>query len=187
MRREQELIDIIRQDTQLMHVLEIARSANLPNWYIGAGIVRNSVWDYLHGTPGKTPIRDIDLVYFSSEEIQEQEVRQFLENSIPNVEWDFKNSAIVHKWYKEKKGIDRKPLNSSEEDIDNWPEICSCIGIRLQNDNQLLIYAPYDIDDLLDMVFRRNIEGDRITEKVFEWRVENKHIAERWPKAKIVR
>src|SRR5258708_2461598 len=185
MERKEEFLNIIRQDQELMSILKIAEKAHLPNWYIGAGIVRNSVWDYLHNKTEKTPIRDIDLVYFSDEEINEDKARKYLEENLPQVEWDFKNSKHVHEWYKKKKGLSREPLNSSEEDIDNWPETSTCIGLRLSG-KDILIYAPYGIDDLMDMIFRRNKTGDGITEEVFNWRVEHKKIAERWPKAKII-
>ncbi len=186
MERRGELTKIIQKDERLMEILQIARSVNLPNWYVGAGVVRNAVWDNLHGNTEKTPIRDIDLIYFSSEPIDEEAVRQQLTSALPEVEWDFKNSLNVHEWYKNKKGIERTALMSSEQDIDNWPEVCSCIGVRLQDDDQLLIYAPYGIDDLMDIVFRRNAAGEGITKEIFEWRVVHKEIQEKWPKVKVV-
>jgi uncharacterized protein len=187
MEREKELTYIIENDKRLMNVLRIARSADLPNWYIGAGLVRNAVWDYLHDAPGKTPIRDIDFIYFSCEKIDESGIRESLSQALPDVEWDLKNSAFVHEWYQLKKGIMRPPLHSTEEDINGWPEIASCIGIQLTLADQILIYAPYGIDDLMDMVFRRNKNNPySVTPEIFQQRVIDKHIMERWPKATII-
>ena len=187
MKREKELTYIIEYDRRLMNILRIARSAALPNWYIGAGLVRNAVWDYLHDTPGKTPIRDIDFIYFSCEKIDESRIRESLCQALPDVEWDFKNSAFVHEWYQLSKGITRPPLHSTEQDIDAWPETASCIGIRSTADDQILIYAPYGIDDLMDTVFRRNKNNTySVTPEIFRQRVIDKHITERWPKATII-
>lgn len=186
MTRESELLSIIKSDERLMNILRVARDCNLPNWYVGAGVVRNTVWDSLSGSPGASHIRDIDFIYFSEFDIDEADIRSFLEERLPGVDWDFKNSRDIHKWYKEKKGIDRDPLMSSEEDIDNWPEFCSCIGIRLKEDGEILIYAPYGIDDLMNMVFRRNTFSDHFTSGMFEQRVKDKKVVERWPKAKII-
>lgn len=170
-----------------MNILRVARSANLPNWYIGAGLVRNTVWDHLHGEPGKTPIRDIDFVYFSLEEIDETTITENLSKAVPDVEGDFKNSALVHEWYECKKGIIRPPFHSSEEDIDAWPEIASCIGIRLMQDEQIMIYAPYGIDDLMDMVLRRNRNNSyTVNQEIFRQRVIEKKIVERWPKVTVL-
>jgi hypothetical protein len=187
MEREKELTHIIEYDRRLMNILRIARSADLPNWYVGAGLVRNAVWDYLHDTPGKTLIRDIDFIYFSCEKIDESGIRESLSKALPDVEWDFKNSAFVHEWYQLRKRITRPPLHSTEEDIDAWPETASCIGVRLIADDQILIYAPYGIDDLMNMVFRRNKNNTySVTPEIFRQRVIDKHITERWPKATII-
>ena len=32
----------------MMNVLNEANKLNLPDWVIGAGFLRNKVWDYLH-------------------------------------------------------------------------------------------------------------------------------------------
>lgn len=185
--RENELLEIIKGDKRLMRILQVAQSVNLPNWYIGAGVIRNTVWDTLHEVPQPSPIRDIDFIYYSAEPIDEVPIRKKLQEVFPNVEWDIKNSATVHEWYKAKRNIDRPALFSSEEDIDAWPETASCIGIRITKDNSFLIYAPYGINDLLDMVFRRNKTNEySVSPEVFKRRVIDKKIAQRWPKATIV-
>ncbi|WP_404943225.1 nucleotidyltransferase family protein, partial [Pseudomonas sp. DP16D-T1] len=40
---------IISDDPIRRRMLEIVRSLNLPDCWIGAGFVRNAVWDHLHG------------------------------------------------------------------------------------------------------------------------------------------
>lgn len=173
-------------DKRLMRILSLAREANLPNWYIGAGLIRNYVWDFLHGWPQRTPIRDVDFIYYSPDAIDEVRVRAMLAKKMPKIDWDLKNSAFVHAWYANK-GIVRPALKSSEEDIDGWPETASCVGVRLQADDELLIYVPYEVDDLLNMVFRRNKNNQySVNEEVFRKRVIDKKIKERWPKVKII-
>ena len=46
---EKDIIDIIKSDLWMMEVLGIARSLGLKDWAIGAGFVRNKIWDYLSG------------------------------------------------------------------------------------------------------------------------------------------
>ncbi|MDP3487559.1 MAG: nucleotidyltransferase family protein, partial [Bacillota bacterium] len=69
---DKRLREIIRQDCRLMTILQAAQEVNLPEWYIGAGVIRNTVWDYLHGYPGKSPLRDIDLAYFDSSDLSDR-------------------------------------------------------------------------------------------------------------------
>jgi hypothetical protein len=46
---EEVILKLIENDPWMMEVLMTASDANLPDWMIGAGFVRNKVWDYLHG------------------------------------------------------------------------------------------------------------------------------------------
>lgn len=51
---------ILRSDDWFMSVLRAARTTDLPDWFIGAGAIRNTVWDYLHGYTVPTPLADVD-------------------------------------------------------------------------------------------------------------------------------
>ncbi|MDG4837648.1 nucleotidyltransferase family protein [Micromonospora sp. WMMD967] len=47
-----------------MRVLRAAAGLGLPDWWIGAGFVRNRVWDTISGLPA-LPERDVDVAYFA--------------------------------------------------------------------------------------------------------------------------
>ena len=44
----EQTASILRKDSVRMQCLRAARSLNLPDWYLGAGFLRNAIWDYLH-------------------------------------------------------------------------------------------------------------------------------------------
>lgn len=46
---EQEILKIIGSDARRMEILKAVRTLELPDWIIGAGFVRNPIWDHLHG------------------------------------------------------------------------------------------------------------------------------------------
>ena len=46
-----------------------SRTCNLPDWAIGAGVLRNLVWDELHGYAQRTPARDVDVAYFDAADL----------------------------------------------------------------------------------------------------------------------
>lgn len=58
---EQELQKIIRSNNWFMGLLRAVRHCNPPDWFVGAGVIRNIVWDYLHGYVNPTPVRDVDV------------------------------------------------------------------------------------------------------------------------------
>ena len=57
---EARLVALIRCSSVLMRALRAARAVGPPDWLIGAGALRDRVWDHLHGfTPG--PRRGISI------------------------------------------------------------------------------------------------------------------------------
>ena len=66
--RQDELQAIVRSSPWLMRALRAARDLGLPQWCIGAGALRNRVWDHLHGHTEPSRLADVDLVYFDPEE-----------------------------------------------------------------------------------------------------------------------
>jgi len=50
---EEEILDLIRADKWMMKVLLSASSLNLKDWAVGAGFVRNKVWNHLSGRTGE--------------------------------------------------------------------------------------------------------------------------------------
>ena len=59
-----KLIEIMQQQPWLMDALKSVRDLQLPDWYIAAGAIRNTVWNYLHGYPTTHNQKDVDVVYF---------------------------------------------------------------------------------------------------------------------------
>lgn len=49
MQYEERLVQTLRQHEEIMQDLRIVRSLELPDCYIGAGYIRNYIWDVLHG------------------------------------------------------------------------------------------------------------------------------------------
>lgn len=61
---EEKMIEVITEDKWMMNILKSAKSLDLPNWWICAGFVRSKIWDTLHHFSERTPISDIDVIYF---------------------------------------------------------------------------------------------------------------------------
>ena len=142
----QDILDLISKDEWMMSVLRIAEDLNLPDWLIGAGFVRNKVWDYLHGyNKPQVDTADIDLVYFDpngNDENADKTLSQEL-NAKTGLHWEVVNEAHAHKWYT----IKPPPYTSTEDAVSKWPETAKCIGVKLEN-GKLKLIAPYGIDDL---------------------------------------
>lgn len=142
-----------------MAALRAVWSVDLPDWAIGAGVIRNIVWDRLHGYKARSPVNDVDVVYFDPNDRSkgsELDIERRLASLIPGVPWDVKNQAAVHLWYEKRFGASVAPLSSTEDAVGTWPETATSIAARLDHDERMVLIAPVGVDDLFSMVNRRN-------------------------------
>jgi hypothetical protein len=184
---ESRLAAMVRSSAMLMRALDAARAVDPPDWLIGSGVIRNLVWDCLHGFDRPTMPNDLDLVFFDTTalgEEREQELQHALAAKAAGIPWDVKNQAAVHLWYRDAFGVDVEPLTSSADAVATWPETATPVAIRLLPDNSLRVVAPCGLADLFGLVCRRNPR--RVPVEGYRRRVHSKRIAERWPMVTIV-
>lgn len=170
----------MRGDTAFMAWLEAARACCPPEWAIGAGALRNLVWDHLTGL--RNPPADVDVAFFGG--ASQAEVEACLRGRLPAVPWQAKDQALVHTWYEDVFGYPVEPLTSLDEAIATWPETCTSVAVRLRPDRELDVMAPCGLDDLFGMVVRRNPR--RVTVDRYRRRLAEKRITERWPGVTVV-
>ena len=188
--RKQQLLAverIIRLNEWFMRVLGAVRACELPDAYVGGGVIRTIVWDYLHGYAVPSPLADVDVGFFNPLDLspaRDRIVEAQLRAALPEVPWQAKNQAAVHLWYERVFGYAVPPLTSSQEAIATFPETVTSIGVRLLLDGNLEIVAPCGLDDLLHMILRRNPR--RVTVERFRQRLAEKTILEKWPRVRIV-
>ena len=84
---------IVRASPRFMAWLRAARECCPPEWAIGAGAVRNLVWDHL--TDRHNPPSDVDVVFFGGAD--EEEVEHCLRSRLPEVPWQAKDQALVRR------------------------------------------------------------------------------------------
>lgn len=180
------LATIVRQVRHLMRALEAARAVGAREWLICAGAVRDAVWDHLHGLAPRAP-RDVDLAFFDADDLspaREQAVKHELLQRAPDLPWEASNQAAVHLWYPSRFGLSVASFGSAGEAIATFPEIATCVGIRLLPDENLLVVAPHGLDDLLGCVCRHN--PTRVPAALYERRVEEKGWRNRWPQMRYM-
>jgi uncharacterized protein len=187
MELELQLEALIRADEWLMGVLRAARSCDPPRWVIGAGVLRNLVWDHLSGRRQRTEPNDVDLAYFDPLDLRPEAEHTFeecLRLILPNVPWEVKNQAAVHLWYERRFGYAVPALDSIQAAVATWPETATAVAVRLLADDRLEVIAPFGLADLFGMILRWN--RTRVTVEEFRRRSSSKRIRERWPDVQIV-
>lgn len=183
---EQRLRALALRSSWLMDGLRAGRSLGLSSWCIGAGAVRNLVWDSLHGRSGRPALADVDLVYFDAEAMQseqERELQQRLQAACPDLPWEVCNQARVHLWFETLFGHAVAPLRSLEEAVASWPEYATAVGLWLDASDVIRVIAPHGLDDLFGCVVRRNPQ--RVSIETYRQRLAQKRYAERWPQVRV--
>lgn len=148
---EKDIVELIVQDDWMMNVLEHAQSLSLPDWWICAGFVRSKVWDTLHEFEERTKLLDVDVIYFESNQLDEQ-IEKVYENELnrrdSKIPWSVKNQARMHKVNQV------APYQSSTDGISKFPETATAIGVKLDEKGDLRVIAPFGVKDLLAMKIR---------------------------------
>lgn len=183
-----ELRRIVRDAPWLMHALHLVREASAGRALIGAGAIRNLVWDALHDRKPAmaTAEGDVDVVLFdsSSGEHEDGEVLRVLRLAAPACRWEVTNQAHVHRWYRDRLGNDVAPFESLESAIAAWPETATCVAVRLAHDDTLDVVAPHGLEDLFGLVLRPTRECRDPT--AFQTRLDTKNFPARWPRLRVI-
>jgi len=167
---------IIAMNEVVYSVIEKAADIGLQNYYIGAGCITQTVWNYQSGFDLTNGISDIDFVYYDNSdlsfEVEDTAIKQIIRETEPcKIRLDIKNQARVHLWYKDRFGYDITPYDSIESAINTWPTTATAVGVRLEN-GALKVYAPFGLNDLFGMIVKANkakITEEIYMEKVKKW------------------
>lgn len=181
------LATIARESTLFWPALVAARTLNLPSWCIGAGAVRNLVWDSLHGYQTPSLLPDIDVAHFNATDLsteRDAEIQCRLNDLDPFVPWEVTNQAAVHVWFESTFGHPVAPLESLQDAVASWPEFATSVGVSLRDDDSIDVIAPYGLDDLFAMIVRRN--PARVSIDTYRKRVAQKQYQKRWPHVCVV-
>ncbi|HVT28225.1 MAG TPA: nucleotidyltransferase family protein [Lacipirellulaceae bacterium] len=148
----------------------------LPDCWIGAGFVRNPIWDALHGFAWSATDTDIDVVYFDAGDIDPKRdgaIEAGLAAAIPGEPWSVKNQARMHVQNGD------PPYADTADAMRHWPETCTAVAVRSVG-SRVDLLAPFGVDDLLGMIVRPTPAfADKLD--IYRARLARKQWPKRWP------
>ncbi|MEH7463776.1 nucleotidyltransferase family protein [Bacillus thuringiensis] len=181
---EQDIIQLVKEDRWMMDILQTAKQLQLSDWWVCAGFVRSKIWDTLHGFEERTPFPDIDVVYFDAKNIDESEEKKYEQQLLhmsPNVPWSVKNEARMHII------SNMPPFSSSVDAISKFPETATALGLKLNEQDEIVLAAPWGVQDVINLEIRPTpyYETTKEYANIYEERVSKKKWKEKWSKVKV--
>ncbi len=168
---------ILEKNKELMVMLDYISELNLPNFYIAAGSIFQTIWNYYDGNDLNLGIKDIDVIYFNPDDIRVEKdleyynrIHEFAKSKNFPYEIDVSNEARMHLWKKEHGQI-IEPYKNSEDAISKWTATVTAIGITKEN-NRIKVYAPYGLSDIFSKTIRPIKHKDN-SEEIYHQKIES--------------
>jgi hypothetical protein len=181
LKTEEDIRRIVASDDWMTQALNAAEALNLPDWWIGAGFLRNKVWNTIEGKDEHSNT-DVDLVYFNASDVKAETDWSYdkkMNREYPFAEWEVRNQARMH--YVNK----FQPYSSTADGIAHWVETATCTAVKLENKKLKFLFC-HGMDDLLNLVARptSGFKSDELISTFLE-RIEKKKWQKIWPHLKI--
>lgn len=183
MRHADRLVALMRADALRMAALQVVAALFLPDGWIGAGFVRDAVWDHLHGFPPTPPRGDVDILWFGDAGCgpdEDAEIEAQLRVRMPSLDWSVKNQVRMHR-----RNGDR-PYQSVTDAMAHWPESATAVAVRLTGGDVLEVSAPFGLDDLYALRLVPTAEFATAKRDLFDARVRAKDWLARYPQLSLM-
>lgn len=181
-----KLIEAVRRNSLVAEVLEACSVLEIPNHFVSAGCIAQTVWNLAHHRDPTADIKDIDLVYFDPDlsEDREAEIRDQVRRRLTHIPlaFDVKNEARIHLWYQRAFGYEIPPYTSVEDAIASFPSTATAVGVR-KDGKDYTTCVPFGLDDLFNLIVRPNKR--QVTREIYERKVERWHSV--WPRLTVIR
>ncbi len=143
-------------------ILERLPFLGLPDAWLVAGCLFQTVWNLHSGFAPTAYIKDYDLFYFDASEVSEAAEQQVqarvtaLFADLP-ITVEAKNQARVHLWYEQWFGYPYEALQSARQGIERFLVPCTCVGLQPATRAAApALYAPYGLQELYSGILRPN-------------------------------
>jgi hypothetical protein len=144
----------------LVTMLGHARDLALPDWLVVSGAVYQPVWNSLTGRALDHGLKDYDLAYFDASDLSyeaEDVVIKRAATILPpplDALVEVRNQARVHLWFEHRFGEPYAPLTSSPDALGRFLATAFAVGVRLEADGGLKVFAPFGLEDLFALRLR---------------------------------
>ena len=162
--------------------LEVVAALDVSDCWIGAGFVRDAVWNHLHNYGIIEPKGDVDVVWHDAASAEldfDESIEQKLREKMPDLRWSVKNQARMHVRNRD------APYVSVSDAMRHWPETATAVAVKLGHGGTVEVNAPLGLEDLfaLKLCPTPHFLSDKF--QIFAERAASKHWIDRYPKLSL--
>jgi hypothetical protein len=157
MRTQDQFISDVLLNPHNAQILARWDGLHLPDGWLVAGCLFQTVWNHLSNRAPDADIKDYDIFYFDASDLSaeaEQAVQQRVQAAFADlpITLEVCNQARVHLWYERHFGHPYpQALTCAKDGIDRFLIPSTCVGI-----NPREVYAPNGFEDLYGGVLEMN-------------------------------
>jgi uncharacterized protein len=156
---ESEFLDATLQNPANRRIADELFRLALPDAWIVAGCLVQTVWNVRTGRAVDYGIADYDVFYFDPDlswQAEDAVIRRLQQTfAASGVTVEARNQARVHLWYPQKHGLPYPALRCSTDGIDRFLTRNTQVGIRRTRE-AYDVYAPHGFDDIAGLIVRPN-------------------------------
>lgn len=122
-------ISILEKNKDLMMLLNYITKLKLPNFYIAAGSIFQTIWNYYDELDLNFRVKDVDIIYYDDSNLSVEKdleyynmINEYIKSKGLNYEIDVSNEARMHLWKKNNENKDIDQYKNSEDAISKWIE-----------------------------------------------------------------
>jgi hypothetical protein len=155
-----DFLATVLRNRQVGEVLRRTGDLDLPDCWLAAGCLFQTVWNVLDGHDPERGIGDYDLIYHDPGDLswaaEDAVIRRCASafGDLP-VEVEVRNQARVHLWYEDHFGVPCPPIASSRDAVDRYAAHACRVAVRRAGAGHE-VYAPAGFADLFGFVLRPN-------------------------------
>lgn len=134
--------------------------------------------------PGFDKETDVDVIFFDPDISYEEtlKIETKLKENYPNYNWELKKQVYMHIH-----NPNTEPYRDSRDAMSKYPERCTAIELRLLDNDQLELFAPYGLDDILEfrIASTPHFLEDADRRQLYNMRIQKKDWQKKWNNLQI--
>ncbi|WP_433276306.1 nucleotidyltransferase family protein [Pseudonocardia xinjiangensis] len=161
MEQRDRFLALVRRNPVNEAILLRGAALGVPDWWLTAGAVFQTVWNVLDGRDPGAGIADYDFFYYDSSDLSYEAEDAVIRRAHGlfadlGVTVEVRNEARVHLWYEARFGVPGVRFTGSTDAIDHFASTTCCFGVSRTVGGELVDYAPHGYADLFTKRVRPN-------------------------------